>query len=356
MSEKLLLTNSSGTWDITEMNGYITWSGEKTQVNRKLEFSLLCSPTDKNVPVINCELGNLVQFYQDNTLLFYGHILARGKDTERNEIDIKCSDRGFYLKRNKKTYKFTNTTAENIAKIVCNDFGIEIGSLVSTGVKISRNFIGSDLYDIIATAYYLASLKTGKKYMATFKGSKFYVIEKGISNDTLVIEGGSNLISASFSESIENMVNQVVIYDKDDKIVTKINNSNYIKLYGLMQDYIKLSDNDNGNDKAKKLLEDNGIERKTSVDNLGNIANVTGGTVIVREPHTGLYGLFYIDSDTHTWKNGLYVNNLILNFKNIMDEKEVGSLPNSDGSKTTSKSKKKKSNSGLSWDYKYKPS
>lgn len=44
------------------------------------------------------------------------------------------------------------------------------------------------------------------------------------------------------------------------------------------------------------------------------------------EPYTGLYGLFFIEADTHTWKNGLYFNKLTLNLKAVMDEKETGEL------------------------------
>ncbi len=37
---------------------------------------------------------------------------------------------------------------------------------------------------------------------------------------------------------------------------------------------------------------------------------------------TGLNGVFWIDSDTHTWENGTHIMSLELNFKNIMDSKE----------------------------------
>ena len=85
--------------------------------------------------------------------------------------------------------------------------------------------------------------------------------------------------------------------------------------------------------------------QKIIVNSLGNLANITGGTVVVREPYTGVYGLFYIDADVHTWKLGQYYNKLTLNFKNIMDEQEAGSLPNKDGGKTK----------GATWEYLYKP-
>jgi hypothetical protein len=78
---------------------------------------------------------------------------------------------------------------------------------------------------------------------------------------------------------------------------------------------------------------------------------MTGGTVVVREPYTGLYGLFYIDSDVHTWKNGLYLNKLVVNFKNIMDEKDAGTLPNATGSKTAStESTESTAGSDVQWD------
>ena len=142
-------------------------------------------------------------------------------------------------------------------------------------------------------------------------------------------------MDATMSESIENTVSQVAIYDKNDKLVKTVQNAEAVRLYGVMQNVLKQADGEDTASKAQKLLDENGVEQKITVNNLGNAANLTGGTVVVREPYTGLYGLFYIDGDTHTWKNGLYLNKLVLNFKNIMDEQEAGSLPNGDGSKTS---------------------
>ena len=47
-----------------------------------------------------------------------------------------------------------------------------------------------------------------------------------------------------------------------------------------------------------------------------------GNGVEVYDKATGLNGLFWIDSDTHTWENGTHIMSLELNFKNIMDSKE----------------------------------
>jgi len=344
---KLLVTTSSGTTaDITQLIPAITWSGDYQQCARTLQFEMLSSPTDNNIPVAACELGSNVIFMQDNTTLFDGYIFARQKATGSSRINITCFDRGIYLKRNEAVYKFTNMTPEAITRRICSDFGIAAGDIAETGVKISRNFVGVSLYKIIQTAYTLAAVATGKKYFARFNGAKLCVIEKKINDQTLILQGGSNLMSASVTESIENMVNQVAIHNNNDALIGMQKNQELIKLYGLLQNYIKQADGEDATAKAKKMLEDNSISQKITVENLGNVANVTGGMVVVREPYTGLYGLFYIDSDTHTWKNSLYLNKLVINFKSIMDEQEAGSLANANGSKTAGSSD--------TWSYIYK--
>ena len=73
------------------------------------------------------------------------------------------------------------------------------------------------------------------------------------------------------------------------------------------------------------------------MDALGNPGSVTGGTVVVREPYTGLYGLFAIEGDTHQWKKGLYYNKLTLAYRATMDEREAGELPNAGGTVTADK-------------------
>lgn len=341
---KLLITNSKGTFDITQLVSTVTWSGDYQQCSRTLEFSLISSNADKNIPIVACELGNGVSLSYSNRILFEGYIFERQKDTGSSAIDITCFDKGIYLKRNEATYKFSGLSPEAITKRICKDFSIPVGSIASTGVKISRNFIGVSLYGIIQTVYTLAAEQTGKQYIIRFTGSKLSIIEKKVDNETLIIESGRNLMSAVTTESIRSMVNQVTVYNSEDKLTGTYKDSEAIKLYGLMQSYLKQLDDGNTSSKAKKILADNSLSQKITINNLGNIANITGGTVVVRESYTGLYGLFYIDSDIHTWKLGQYYNKLTINFKNIMDEQDAGSLPNKDGSKTEDPGK---------WEYLY---
>lgn len=354
---ELQIKNSDGIFNITQFAPQIEWSGDYKQCCRTLNFSIASSPTDRNIPSVKCDLGDYVTLLQDGQILFIGNIVSRQKSTLDNQIDLVCFDRGFYLKRNKTSYKFTSASPETIARRVCADFGIDVGQLAATGETISRNFLGCTLYDVIMTAYTLAAQKNKKQYIIRFRATALYVEEKGINDQTLIIEGGANLMDASITESIQNMINSVVIYDKNDKQINNVKDNTLIQKYGTLQEYIKQSDNDNALDKAKKLLLDNGVEQKITVNTVGNAACTTGNAVVVREPYTGIYGLFYIDSDTHTWKNGQYYNKLVLNFRNIMDEKEVGALPNQAGnSRTGTKSKKTvASTDSGEWTYTNKP-
>ena len=327
MQEMFITSPEASSGDVMQLIPTVTWSGDYKQCGRTLEFGLLSSPIDKTIPITNCPNGSAVLFRDDGKTLFDGYIFTRQKGTGDSVIDLTAFDRGIYIKRNEAVYKFKNTTPEAITKRICEDFGIEVGEIAVTDVKVSRNFIGVSLYKIIQTAYTLAAETTKEAYQIRFIGKKLSVIKKGVNADTVTIAGGSNLMSVSTTESIEEMINQVVIYDSNDKLVGTQSDASLIKLYGLLQSYLKQSKDEDSTAKAKKMLEDNGVSQKITVENLGDIRCLTGNSVVVQEPYTGVYGLFYIDGDTHTWKNGQYFNKLTLNFKRIMDEQEAGSIP-----------------------------
>ncbi|HHY52080.1 MAG TPA: hypothetical protein GX499_02400 [Clostridiales bacterium] len=333
---QLLLTNSSGTFDITNMVPSVQWSGDYQQIARTLSVGILSSATDKTIPTVDCSLGCTVQLVVGGEVLFDGKIRSRTMSTEGSTIDVVCYDRGFVLKRTKVLKTYTNKKPTEIVRDLAGLYNIPLGKIADPDVRITRNFVtGRDsIMDVIQTAYTLASQTTKKAYHIGFRGRKLYITVKEPDQRTLILRGGSNLISATTTESVENMVNAVQIYDVNGKFLREIADQEAIKLHDRLQEIVKQTKNDNKAAEAQKLLDNGGVTQKITVHCLGNVANVTGGTVVVQEPYTGLYGLFYIDSDVHEWKRGQYYNKLTLNFKAIMDEKEAGSLPNATGSKT----------------------
>lgn len=333
---RVVSTKDGVSTDITALIVSATITGDYMQAARSLAFSMLVPLTDGSIPAVDIELGDVIQVFELGQELFYGFVFKKDKTTDSSAIDVLCYDGGIFLKRNRASYQYSNTMPEVAVAQLCQVFDIETGVLEPTGEKFSRKFLGVDLYSIIIGSYYQASLKNGKKYMIRFSENKLNVIEKGKLENAQILESGYNLLSSAVSESIVDMVNAVAIFNENDIPIEPVTEEMDIKKYGRMQEYYKIGKEDDYMVKAKAKLK--GVERKINVTNFGNIECITGNAVVVQEPFTGLYGYFYIDSDTHSWQNGIYTNSLTLNFENLMDEKEVEQLPASkknsiDGSK-----------------------
>lgn len=330
--------------DITALLNSVELSGEYRSCCRALNLEILSTTWDIYYKKIDIKLGDEIEFTDDNKLIFYGRVWNLNKATNNNTLNIHCKDFGIYLLKNIYTYKFVDMSPEEITKKICGDYGIETSSIASTDSKISRNYINTALYNIIMTSYYLSD--TGK-YMIRFDGKKLSVIKKGEHTAKYELEKWTNLLSLNASESLDSMVNTVYVRDEEDKTVINTLKNNDDLQYGLLSTTYKKEKDKDYDIKANKLLK--GVDRKIEVTNFGNSEYITGNAVIIHEPWTKVDGLFYIDSDTHTWKSGLYTNKLTLNFENIVDDTESGQEIEED--KKSTKKKKKGKESGMEYKY-----
>lgn len=321
---KLLIRHGETVYDATGLCASIVNTGSYNRVGRTLNISLLNARYDKNQPAVPAAIGDNVQFFVGDDVQFDGYVFSLQRDSGGDTVDVGCIDRGIYLKRNQAAYRFTGQTPEDITRQVCRDFGLSAGALAQTGVPVRRNFPGVSLYQIIQTAYTLAAEKTGERYMLRFRGAELEVIVRARGGATAVITPGANLLTATVSESAEDLVSQVAIYDANGAPVRVRRNEDAIALCGVMQQYLKQGKDKNVDAEADAILADNGIQRTITVEALGDHTLTAGGSVIVREPVTGLYGLYWIDSDSHTWKGGIYRTKLGLNLRKVMDKVTAG--------------------------------
>ena len=329
---KLVLTNQTGGYDVTEQVQKVTLSGDYQQCARTLEISMLLKscqrtggrhhPHNQTWESLVFQNGDHAALYHENQLLFSGNIETRARDSESSLVTLTAYDGGRILKKNTDAIKAAGLTPEGLVQTIAQKYGVPLGEIASTGVKLKKNYIQRSLYDMIQSAYTTAGEQLKKKYIVRFEGQKLCVREK-IRRDTTVLESGVNLLSSSVTESVADMVNQVVIVDENGKVLQTLKNAEDIQRYGLAQSMLKQTAEDL-TAQAKQMLEDGREEQKITVQNFGNPAYITGNAVVVKDTVTGLSGLFWIDSDVHSWKNGLYQNRLTLNFRNIMDEKDVG--------------------------------
>lgn len=306
--------------DLSQIADKITWSGEKTQACRSLDFS--CA-RGRSIPYVDLDIMNRIELTDSGEFLFYGYITEKSSASDSNTVDFKCKDRGFWLKKNKGNYSFAGYTPESITQKVCADFGIEVGYLAPTSISVTKYFYGVDLYSIIMTAYTKAAELLGKQYYIRFTDNKLNVFERGAESSG-TLSADYNIISAASSVSIENAVSRVAIYNEKNAFVKNVDNADLINLMGVAQEYLKQSKDDNKLADAQKTLKERGISQKITVNNIGNIHCITGRRVYVDDAAAGIVGEFYIDSDTHTWKNGIYTNKLTLSLENLMDRNESG--------------------------------
>lgn len=331
---KLICQKASGEkLDITNLLINITWSGDYKSCARKLEFSLISSANDINIPKVDIPLMSIISFYEDDNELFRGFLYEREKSSD-NSMSFLCYDYCAKLNDIKVSYNIKNETASSIYNKFLTEYGLKKGDIVNTSTKIKKVFLGTTAYDMIMTAYTEEAKKTGKKYMVYSKGDKFCASEKGIVKLKLAFEEGKNILSSNFKESVSNMVNKVLIVDDNGNKVSEVKNDEWLKTYGLFQEVYKKQEDKDANAEAKAML--NGIEQTCSLSGFGDVTCITGYGVQVKDTYTGLVGLFYIDSDTHTWEGGKYTIDLELNFKNIMDEVSSGQYEQTETSSTSS--------------------
>lgn len=325
--------------NITDFVESVTWGGSAYQASRTLEFSLLYSPLDDNLKDINIKLGDRVKLYDDsNRLLINAMVYTRERASSNGTITYSCMDDMNRLIRSNGTYNFKNSTPERITKKVCNDIGVKVGNVATTNVTIKTLLIDAgSFYDIILKAYTKAHKANSKKYLPIMVNQSLNVIEKGEIVANFTLSDKVNITSSSYSETLDNMINKVKIYDESGKQIGEVVNKSNIDKYGIFQEAYAKEDGVNATTASKSML--NGIDKTASVEALGNVECIAGYGVKIKDSITKLTGVFWIDSDSHTWKNGTHTMSLDLMFKNIME------LSEDETSKSSSKG-----SSGTDWD------
>lgn len=316
----IISSSDRGKQDLSRVFSSAKWSGDKNACARSLSLTVL--------PDADIQLGDHVVFSNEEKVLLDGFVCEISESTGLGSVKtVEVRDRGLQLNKNEAVYKFTSATPAEIVKKVASDFGFKVGVLPDTGsFRLTRNFVDVALYKIIATAYSKASSATGKHYCIRFEGDSLCVRELKRSASTPLLRPGSNLISASATRSITDLVNRVIITDKNGAELSRKEDAQSQKDFGLRQAVIK--DSDNAAAEAAKMLEDNASPAyKINVDGLGDVRFVSGETVAVQDKASGLWGIFAIDSDSHTWQSGIYQVSLTLTLKNIMETVDAGSDP-----------------------------
>ena len=298
----------------------LTWSGTDTQASRLVEFDLAWNPFDKDFPKWKIKKGDVVELWFDGSdhAWFVGTITAREKTDEIGTAHYVAKDFMHHLLQSTGTYIFKNTTPEAIAKKVCSDVEVKTKGLFKTGVNIKKMiFESQSLYDIIVKAYRKVKAETKKNYLPVMLESKVTVLEKGNFSGVTLTQG-VNIISATYADNVDNMVDLVKIYNDKHKKTGEVKNEKNLSTYGVYQQAYQKEDGVNAKKAAQAMLY--GSTREASVEALGDIRAMSGFSIKIKDPATGLSGKFFITSDSHTFENNTHMMSLELSWDDSMEE------------------------------------
>ncbi len=303
--------------NVTQLTSEVQTQGSKNSCGRTLTASIAQPPYDSAVPVVAINIGDTVTFKADGHE-FYGIVFDVQRNTASETVEVIAYDMCIYAKKTKVCFKARNITPETVAKSLFEKNGIPHGEFESTNFRFTHTFYNASIYDAVMTGYGYAAAEIGERYYMCAEKTKVCVRRKG-AYVAAIIKPRQNLIDATYKMSAQNAVNRVEVRDEDGKLIRAYMGDDMS--YGLCTEIIKKSDT--AVQDAKKMLRDGAVERTATVNCLGNPLCTTGRAVFIEEPHTGMYGLFFIDGDTHTWEHGVYTNRLTLNFQNTMPKESV---------------------------------
>lgn len=306
--------------DVSQLLTECTWSGDKTQAARKLEFTIVQDDRDELVPVVNVDSGYTVYGGDDDgNLIFVGNIYKLEKDRAKSTVKVTAFDHLFVLNKSKTTKKYKDALPEDIAVEVCNEMGVKVGNIAKTGEQVSFIANSKTGYQIIMGAYTEAHKKNEKQYQCLMNGDSLNVIEKGTLIEGFSLDSASNMMDSIYRESIENIINRVMVVDDTGNGTEFIDDEESIGKYSMFQTVYKEDKEKDTQTEAKDLFKK--PEREGSVTVFGDYKVISGYSVVIKD--TLFTGQFWVKSDTHTFKDGIHEMKLLLEFENLMAEEKV---------------------------------
>lgn len=310
--------------DITKAVVSTTWSGSTEQAARTAEIAVINAPYDPNVKKLKLKIaaGDILSLYEDGKNIFYGEVKTIEKKNAVGTVNYQAMDMMDHLLRTNIIKKFKGKTAERIVELLCQKYGIPKGTIVKTKAIIKKLIIdGNSIYEAIMIAYRKASRQTGEKYICYMKGNKFCVGIKGTIVKKLVYSEKENITDVTYTESAEDIINTVEIYNDKGKKIGEVKNKMSLERYGRYNDVYTKEKGVNAKRAAKNMLV--GINKQLSIETIEtSVQTVAGNGIQMQDYSTGLKGVFWITQDTHKWENGTHTANYDLAFKNMMEKVE----------------------------------
>lgn len=315
----LILYKNDKMYDISGLAESVKWKGRKGSAARSVSVTLLddVSGMNKASAGIDVTRGDHLVFSYKGKELFRGIIMSQ-QQSESRKMPIVAYDNGIYLANNKDTFVYENKTLHDIFLDVCKRFGLKYSAAAKTSYKIPElTKSKTTAWDVLMDAVSQDFKATGTKYYIGSSKGVLSLVKRKENMLQWVLETGNNITSYSCKRSIENIKTRLKIYSDEDKVFAVRKNTALEKKIGIFQE-IEKKDDDLSEAKlnqhiAETLKEISTPEISLSVEAFGIPEVISGTGIYVIIDELGIKQTFYVDEDTHTFKDGSYTMNLKLN-------------------------------------------
>lgn len=312
MSQQLLIQNGNTVYEPVTQDE-IVWTTERKGTPGKLEFKVLKDN------IINFEEGNPVSFKVNNEKVFYGFVFTKKREKDKI-IKVTTYDQLRYLK-NKSSYVYTNKRADELVKMIANDFLLNVGTLENTGYTIAKKSESDKtLFDIILNA--LDETIQNKKEMYVLYDDFGKLCLKNLERMKIgLIIDEETAQNYDYQSSIDtDTYNKIkLVYDNKEtgkREVYIAQDTNNMNNWGVLQFFDTIDEKTNGAIKANSLLKmynqkTRSLEIKKAIGDI----RVRGGSLIIVNLDLGdikLQNFMLVEKAKHTFKNGEHFMDLTL--------------------------------------------
>lgn len=334
----LIIIKGEQGYDVTQLVEQVKWKGRKGSSSRTLNVTLIDDDGYKHArSEIDVEQGHQCLFSYNGTELFRGIIMTQTQ-SNRKKLQFTAYDNGIYLANNKDTFTYENKTASDVFRDCCTRFGLPMGEVAKCSYKIPElTKSKTTAFDAIADALSLDFDATGIRHYVSSDKGKISLLTRRENIMQWVIEVGQNLSSYSYTRSIEDIKTRVKLVSKEGTTLAEKSNAALEKKLGVFQEIDRPDESLTTaqiNDLIASILDEKSTpERTLDVEAMGIAEVISGIGVYIIIPELGLSRTFYVDEDTHTFKDNLHTMSLKLNYANDLAKEPKGGGDSGGGSK-----------------------
>lgn len=325
----LVLKKGGQYYDITQLVEQVKWRGRKGSSSRTLAVQMIDDDGYQHARSgIDVEQGHQCLFYYNGTELFRGILMSQTQNNKK-KLSFTAYDNGIYLANNKDTFTYENKTASEVFRDVCSRFGLPMGEVSECSYRIPELTKSKTTgFDAIADALSLDFDATGIRHFITSTKGKLNLLTRRENILQWVIETGQNLISYTYTRSIEDIKTRIKMISKEGTAIAERSNPMLEGKIGIFQEIEKPDESLSTaqvNDLVASMLEEKSTpERTLNMDAVGIPEVISGMGIYIIIPELGISRTFYVDEDTHTFQDNLHTMTLKLNYANDLSKPKKG--------------------------------